>query len=216
MSILYERQIQLNFYNLLIEEYGYKRNNIELEFKIRMGSSYKRADIVVFFDGMKHTQQNIYMIIEVKRSDEQKTKQAAFHQIYSYISACGNSKYAVLVLKNQIAAFHLQDKSKQLRQLTPISGVPYGYNAEQLVLSNMVDSSKLLEDSNKYSNSSNLDNKPESDMGIGCIIAVICFVICFAICFINPLLGGAFLGIFISIYGMHLAIKVDSMKKKRE
>lgn len=62
----YVRQYVLQ---LLLRTFGYASSDIGYEFPIKLGSSQKRADLVIFHPGTAHTQANIHIIIECKRSD---------------------------------------------------------------------------------------------------------------------------------------------------
>lgn len=63
-----EENVRQRWARSLIDEYGYAKNDIMLEFPIRMGTAKKRADIVVFKAGGKE-QEDIVIIIEAKRED---------------------------------------------------------------------------------------------------------------------------------------------------
>jgi type I restriction enzyme M protein len=80
----------------LIEEYAYKKNDIELEFRIKMGSERKPVDIGIFQEGKPHTQENLYLIVETKK---QKIKPAdrneGIDQLKSYTSACANCQFGL-------------------------------------------------------------------------------------------------------------------------
>lgn len=70
------------FEKRLVEEYGYSKDQIEIEFLIQKGSQkIGPADIVVFRDSKK-TFDNIYVIVETKRKD----KKEGEDQLKSYLS----------------------------------------------------------------------------------------------------------------------------------
>ncbi len=75
--------------------YGYKNQDIEIEFPIQLGSSKKRADIVIFRKNTSHRQENIHIIIECKRADKKYRKSHEL-QLQSYMSACMNAQFGVL------------------------------------------------------------------------------------------------------------------------
>ena len=68
-----EERIRQDIARSLVEEYGYNKADIELNFPIKIGSKKGRgkpkADIVIFREGSDHIQRNIHTIIETKRED---------------------------------------------------------------------------------------------------------------------------------------------------
>ncbi len=48
-------------------EYSYPGDQVEVEFRIKVGSGTKRVDLALFAPGAAHTQDNIQTIIETKR-----------------------------------------------------------------------------------------------------------------------------------------------------
>lgn len=85
--------------NLLTSNFGFRRSDIGYEFPLQLGSSNKRADLVVFFAGASHTQDNIFIIIECKRSDRD-VDRAALAQLKSYMSASVNATYGAVASKH--------------------------------------------------------------------------------------------------------------------
>jgi len=57
-----EEVIRQEMARILIEEYEYKKSDIELEFTIKMGRASKRADIVVFQKNKNHLTKNKELI----------------------------------------------------------------------------------------------------------------------------------------------------------
>src|SRR4051812_18707775 len=64
-----EENVRQRWARSLVTDYGYETTDIDIEFPIQMGSSRKRADLVIFKPGSDHTQQNVIIIIEAKRDD---------------------------------------------------------------------------------------------------------------------------------------------------
>jgi type I restriction enzyme M protein len=83
----------------LVEEYGYDRADIHLEFPIKIGSgTKKRVDIAVFPAGQPHKQENIFIIVEAKREDVRPTdRKAGVEQLKSYLAACINARWGLWV-----------------------------------------------------------------------------------------------------------------------
>src|SRR2546425_8975393 len=62
-----EERVRQRFARSLMEEFGYRKGDIEIEFTINMGAAKKRVDIAVFPPDAAHKQENIYVIVEVKK-----------------------------------------------------------------------------------------------------------------------------------------------------
>ncbi len=89
----------------LVEEYGYDKADIHLEFPVKMGSGRKkRVDIAIFQPNHPHRQENIYIIVEAKREDIRPTdRKEGIEQLKSYLSACINSQWGLWVGSEMIA-----------------------------------------------------------------------------------------------------------------
>ncbi|MFW6025557.1 MAG: restriction endonuclease subunit M [Candidatus Woesearchaeota archaeon] len=88
----------------LVKEYEYPKRDIKIEFPIKMGSATKRADIVVFHHNKNHKQENIKIIVEVKREKiKPSNKNNGVKQLLSYLSACMNVDFGLWVGSERIA-----------------------------------------------------------------------------------------------------------------
>ena len=120
-----EERVRQDVARGLVEEYGYDKNDIDIEFPIKMGRAKKRADIVIFSENAEHTQENIYLIVEVKTEDVKPSdKKAGVGQLESYIAASPNSAFALWVGNERLAFKVIEEKGK--RVLTQIPDVPMG------------------------------------------------------------------------------------------
>ena len=77
-----EEYVRQEYCRVLLDVYNYPKENIEVEFPIKIGSTDKRIDIVVFNDAVK-SQDNIYWIVETKKKDEKE----GVEQLWSYMAA---------------------------------------------------------------------------------------------------------------------------------
>lgn len=77
-----EEYVRQEYCRVLLDVYNYPKENIEVEFPIKIGSTDKRIDIVVFNDSVK-SQDNIYWIVETKKKDEKE----GVEQLWSYMAA---------------------------------------------------------------------------------------------------------------------------------
>jgi type I restriction enzyme M protein len=62
-----EENVRQRWARSLIDEYGYSRNDIALEFRIKMGVASKKADLAIFKPGSSKKQENILALVEAKR-----------------------------------------------------------------------------------------------------------------------------------------------------
>jgi type I restriction enzyme M protein len=99
-----EENIRQRWARSLVDEYGYSKSNIMLEFPIHMGSTKKRADIVIFRPEARRVQDEILIIIEAKRDDiKASDKSKGEGQLKSYMAACSSCKYGLWVGKERYA-----------------------------------------------------------------------------------------------------------------
>ena len=104
----------------LVEEYGYDKKDIDLEFPIKMGRDTKRADIVVFSEGSKHDQESIYLIIEVKTEDVKPSdREEGVRQLESYVAASPNCSFALWVGNERLPFKVVVEKGKRVTRQIP-------------------------------------------------------------------------------------------------
>lgn len=106
-----EENVRQRWVRSLIDEYGYSKQDIALEFPIQMGSARKRADIVIFKPGSKReVKEDILIIVEAKRDDVKiSDKKLGESQLLSYMSASNACKYGLWVGKERQAFERLPD-----------------------------------------------------------------------------------------------------------
>ena len=92
-----EEYVRQNLERALVEQYGYPTEHCEPEFRIKVGSSPRRAtDIAVFSAGAEHRQENVYIVVECKRADTNPAdRKDGIDQLKSYLSACLNARYGL-------------------------------------------------------------------------------------------------------------------------
>jgi type I restriction enzyme M protein len=64
-----EENVRQRIARSLMEDYGYDKTDIEVEFTVRLGRSRKRVDIAIFPPRAEHKQENVKIIVECKRED---------------------------------------------------------------------------------------------------------------------------------------------------
>ncbi len=93
-----EEHVRQRVVRSLVEEYGYEKKDIQLEFKIKMASASKKADIAIFEKDQKHKQENVFLIVEAKREDiKPSDREDGIEQLKSYMSASINCKFGMWV-----------------------------------------------------------------------------------------------------------------------
>jgi type I restriction enzyme M protein len=107
----------------LVDEYGYSKSDIALEFYIQMGVAKKRADIVIFKPGAKHAQEEIVTILETKRDDVNLSdKNKGEGQLKSYMAASMSCKYGLWVGKERQAYERLVSGEAAIITDIPLAG----------------------------------------------------------------------------------------------
>jgi type I restriction enzyme M protein len=91
-----EEYVRQNIEKALVRQYKYAPADCSPEFPIKVGSSRRRVDIVVFGKGADHTQANAYILVETKKSDVKPTSRTeGIGQLQSYMASCLNSQYGM-------------------------------------------------------------------------------------------------------------------------
>jgi len=91
-----EEYVRQNIEKRLILEHRYSREQIKVEFSVKLGSSRKRVDLAIFPENESHNQDNIHIIIECKKEKiEPSNRKEGVEQLKSYISACPNCEWGM-------------------------------------------------------------------------------------------------------------------------
>ena len=91
-----EEYVRQNVEMSLVLEYGYPREQVEVEFKIKVGSGTKRVDLAVFPSGAPHTQDNVRVIIETKKEGTKREDRSdGVDQMKSYMASCLNCEHGM-------------------------------------------------------------------------------------------------------------------------
>lgn len=118
-----EERVRQDVARSLVEEYGYTKEDIDIEFSIKMGSSRKAVDIVIFDTDSEHKQSNIQIIVEVKQETiKPSDAKEGVEQLRSYVATCMNTKF-VLWIGSERLAFKATVKD-QLREIELIPDIP--------------------------------------------------------------------------------------------
>jgi len=127
-----EEHVRQRIARSLLEDYGYDKADIEIEFTVNLGSSKKRVDIAIFPPRVEHKQENIKIIVECKREDVRPTdRDNGVEQLKSYLSACANARFGMWIGSElQVWERLLSDKGEiYFAEATDIPR--FGYEAPQ-------------------------------------------------------------------------------------
>lgn len=107
-----EEHVRQRWARSLVEEYGYKRSDIDVEVRIKMGRASKRADIAVFKENTPHLQENALIIVEVKKDDVlPQSYEDGVDQLKSYMAASSSCRFGLWVGSEKRAYERLRDGS---------------------------------------------------------------------------------------------------------
>lgn len=119
-----EEHVRQRVARSLVEEYGYSKKQIALNFRIAVGSKRLPIDIAVFYENKNHRQENIYIIVETKRESVKSTsKEKGVAQLISYVGASLNCEFGMWT--NGLEKFCFQKKKTDGRyQISEIMDIP--------------------------------------------------------------------------------------------
>lgn len=116
-----EENVRQRWARSLVDEYGYAKLDIGIEVSVKMGRARKACDIVVYRPHAEHLQENIAIVIEVKRDDVKPSDgKEGIEQLKSYMAACSACGFGLWVGKERRAFV----KSKSDGLLNLVSDIP--------------------------------------------------------------------------------------------
>jgi type I restriction enzyme M protein len=93
-----EEHVRQRIGRSIVEDYGYDKADIELEYAINMGRAKKRVDIAIFPPDVAHKQENIKIIVECKHENIRPTdRDNGVEQLKSYLAACVNATFGMWI-----------------------------------------------------------------------------------------------------------------------
>lgn len=126
-----EERVRQRMARSLVEEYGYPKEDICLEYPIKVKWSRPRkkkprADVVVFLHGKPKTQQNIFIICETKREEiKPGDPEDGLDTLDDYLSVCPNARFGIWVGSEMQVRERVEDKG--VVRFEPVSDIPvYG------------------------------------------------------------------------------------------
>jgi type I restriction enzyme M protein len=91
-----EEYVRQNLEKALVRQYKYNPRDCAPEFPIKVGSSRKRVDVVVFKPGSEHVQENAFILVETKRAGTNPgSRSDGVEQLRSYLASCLNAAYGL-------------------------------------------------------------------------------------------------------------------------
>lgn len=91
-----EEYVRQNIEKALVRQYKYVSTDCEPEFRVKVGSSAKRVDVIVFLEGAEHKTENAYVIVETKKPGANPNARTdGIGQLQSYMAACLNARYGM-------------------------------------------------------------------------------------------------------------------------
>ena len=116
-----EEQVRQNALAILMVK-GYVRQDMAIEFPIKMGRARKRADIVIFMPGAEHEQEYVQIVIETKAAAASaEDLQEGKEQLASYVAACLNCRFAALIAaKWQVYAVRVADGRRRMAAIADL------------------------------------------------------------------------------------------------
>jgi type I restriction enzyme M protein len=108
-----EEHVRQRVARSLVEEYGYAKSDLHLEFPIKVGSARKKVDIAIFPVGAEHKQETIYAIVEAKRDDIRPgDREEGVAQLKSYMAASINARWGLWV-GSEMQAFEKETDARR-------------------------------------------------------------------------------------------------------
>jgi type I restriction enzyme M protein len=105
-----EEHVRQRWARSLVEEYGYDRADIEVEFRIKIGSRRAGIDLAVFPPNVPHKQENVFIAVEAKRADvKENDRREGVEQLKSYMSACSTCRFGLWVGESRLAFSRQED-----------------------------------------------------------------------------------------------------------
>jgi type I restriction enzyme M protein len=91
-----EEYVRQEIEKSLVREYEYPREEIRVEFRVKMGSSSKRCDLAIFPEGAPASQEHVWAICECKAASvPPDSRTDGVEQLQSYMAACPNAEFGM-------------------------------------------------------------------------------------------------------------------------
>lgn len=120
-----EEYVRQNVERSLVQEYLYRREDIAVEYRIKIGSSRKAVDLAIFLDDKPRSQDNISMILECKREGVSPSdKREGVDQLKSYMAASVNCKFGMWTNGSDERLCFRKDENNDVIEFNSINDIP--------------------------------------------------------------------------------------------
>ena len=121
-----EERVRQEILKSLVREYGYKKEQIEVEFSIKFGSNRKAVDVAIWQPGQAHTQENLFIIVECKDpKTKSRGKKDGVDQMLSYAAACANVAYGMWTNGDELLTFRFVMDEAGKRVHEAVADLPF-------------------------------------------------------------------------------------------
>ena len=91
-----EEYVRQEIEKSLVREYSYPREDVSVEFSVKLGSSRKAVDLAIFPETTGHKQEAVWAIVECKAAKVPPNhKTEGVEQLKSYMAACVNAEFGM-------------------------------------------------------------------------------------------------------------------------
>lgn len=91
-----EERVRQNILRRIVDSLHYSKDQVKVEFTIKMGSNKPRIDIAIFPEGISHGQESIAIIVECKKeSVSPSDRKEGVEQLKSYMAASLNAEWGL-------------------------------------------------------------------------------------------------------------------------
>ena len=119
-----EENVRQRVARSLVDQYGYSREDIAVEFTVPMGTRRPRADLAVFPPGTEHKAENAIILIECKREAVKPTDEDnGVEQLKSYMAACHNCRFGMWV-GSELQVWERIVNSEESYENVPATDIP--------------------------------------------------------------------------------------------
>ena len=121
-----EEYVRQEIEKSLVREYQYPKEEIAVEFRLKVGSASRRVDLVVFPEGAAHKQETAWAIVECKSADVPPShKKDGVEQLKFYLGACPNAQFGMWTNGQERACYQkVQGDTVEFVEITdvPVKG----------------------------------------------------------------------------------------------
>ncbi len=120
-----EEHVRQRITRSLVEEYGYRKEQIALDFRLHVFSKGYPADIVIFHEGQPQKQENVYIIVETKNETiKPLSKENGIGQLTDYLGAAINCEFGMWTNGIDKHCYQKQKSSEGQYTISEIVDIP--------------------------------------------------------------------------------------------